>query len=94
MGNALFGDRDTLGPARRIEGLLANAMGGGFLAEFRGWQGSGSESLTQPGASFVDDGAATGAIVRGVPLRVEELGGSPRVLAVPDEASDGGAGAS
>jgi hypothetical protein len=32
MGNAFFGDRDTLGFACRIKGLLANAMGGGVLA--------------------------------------------------------------
>jgi hypothetical protein len=32
MGHAFFGDRDTLGFACRIEGLLANAMSGGVLA--------------------------------------------------------------
>jgi hypothetical protein len=32
MGNAFFGDRDTLGLARRIEGLPDNAVGGGILA--------------------------------------------------------------
>jgi hypothetical protein len=56
IGDAFFGDREVLGPARRREGLFANAVGGG-LTELHRRAGCGGEDLPQPGASLVDGGA-------------------------------------
>jgi hypothetical protein len=45
-GNAFFGDRDPLGLACRVESLLANALGGGVLAELQCRSRAGSQGLT------------------------------------------------
>jgi hypothetical protein len=92
MGNAFFGDRDSLGLAHRVGGLLADALGGGVRSQLLRRPGAGGEGLTQPDAGLVDDRVLGGAIARGVPLRLWELSGGPGTFAVPDHAGDGGAG--
>src|SRR5215216_3455700 len=90
IGHAFFRDRDALGLARRIEGLLTEPMCRGVVPELDGRSGSSGQGLAQPGASIVDNGAAAVAIIRSWPL--QERGRRPGTLAVPDHAGDGGAG--
>ena len=82
IGNAFFEDRDTLGLARRIEGLLGNAVCGSFLAQLAGGAGSGGEGLTQPGACGSDGGQVFVAVRHRLSLDVEELVMKMMILAM------------
>jgi hypothetical protein len=92
LDGVLLGNGDALGLARRIEGAAANPPLTRFSPQLPGQPGSGGEGLPQPGAGILDDGVSSGTSARGVRLRLEQLGGGPGALPVPDETRHGGPG--
>ena len=69
--NVVLGCVDTLSPAGRVERLIADAAGGGFVAKLADWVCRRWVHTTRPGGSGGGEGFV--AVRHGRSLDVEEL---------------------